>query len=263
MTHPANETLVAFVDGELTPAACRQTERHLAECRDCSETLTELDQSGTLFAYALRWIDEVEPAEWRSGLAAVADIRARTDALGALPVPTPQAASSTAEHTPSRPRVWRWAAGLVLLSGAAAAAIAGPERLVGIFTANEPQPEAVQPAVGLESSGAIAVAPAQGSVDIVLGGVTQGTRVEVVFAERSDVIVDFMDGSTPGVVARDGHLTLQLSGAHTVLRVTVPANLPAARILVGAAEVAVMERGRITRVHSDRGIIIDSVVMER
>lgn len=257
MTHPSNETLVALVDGELSGIEQQHMSRHVDDCASCTAALAELAESRSLFERLLDRLDAGEPAQWSAGQDMVDAIRARNENRTLMP--RSWAAVDVPAPVPSRPQptAWRWAAGLILLSGVAAAAIVTPALIRRVSTDDAPAADAPPVPVQPESGGAVAVAPVDGSVDVALSNVANGTRVEIAFHARTDVSVDV--SGAPGFVARDGHIGVDLRGERTILRVSLPGDLRSGRILVEGQPAAVIEQGRIMNLRTDLGVVIDSV----
>ncbi len=283
MTHASREALVAFADGELDEGDERHTARHLEACAECAAELGEVVEGATMFAWALHRLDEAEPPEWDTVVPAIerlyaplanagdddvhapADADAAPSADEAAPAPAPDARVLPLRARPApapRPRrtAWRWAAGLVLLAGAAAAAIVTPVLIERVFTdVPAPAGPAEEAVPAAASSGAVAVLPVAGAVTIALDGVVDGTLVRVVFEPRYDVIVDYRADVAPRFVARDGGITVHLAGAGTTLEVSVPEGVRSARVLVDGVEAALLSRGEIVRARPDLNVTIEVV----
>lgn len=278
MTHASREALVAFADGELDERDERHTAGHLDACAECAAELNEVVEGGTHFAWAMHRLDEAEPPEWDIVVPAIermyapivpgSDDKARSpaprDAFPADAAPTDaRVVPLRARPAPApRPRqtAWRWAAGLVLLAGAAAAAIVTPVLIERVFIdAPATSQPATAPVPGGPASGAIAVLPVGGAVTIALDGVVDRTVVRVLFERRHDVIVDYRADVAPGFVARDGGITVHLAGAGTTLEVSVPEDVRSARVLVDGVEAALLSRGELVRTRPDLNVTIEVV----
>lgn len=273
MTHPSTETLVALADGELTGMDEEQTRQHLDDCTSCTATFAELAETHVLFAGVLDEMDATEPARWDAGSDVFDAIRARNENLMSMPrswsaVGAPQPdARPTRTARPRRPApqparaanstAWRWAAGMVLVSGVAAAAIVTPALIRRVATNDAPAIESATVPDARPVGGAVAVAPLDGRVDVALSNVADGTQISIAFHERTDARVD-VAGAT-GFVARDGHIGVDLRDVRAVVQVTLPHGLPSGRILVGAQPAAVIEAGRIMNLRTDLGVVIDIV----
>lgn len=269
MTHASRETLVAYADGELAEQEERHTGRHLEDCAECAAELAAIVETRAHFTWAIARIDEAEPSAWDAPDAAervLAAAAAGADSAPAFREPaidlhahriaraTRPAPVSVKPHV--RPTAFRWAAGLVLVAGAAAAAIVTPVIVERVFT--EPVPAETRTSEDVvTSSGAVAVLPVDGAVSIALTGAVDGTHVLVAFEQRQDVIVDYSAPETPGFTARDGVVGVNVAGTGTMLRVSVPADVREARVLVDGVEAALLARGEIVRTRPDLNIMIE------
>ena len=268
MTHASRETLVAYTDGELTGVEEQQAAHHLETCAECAAELATIVDSRARFAWAIARMDAAEPEAWdspefadRALAAAMADsdgpVSERTIDLDAHRAARTAAPARTAAGPPRvRQTALRWAAGLVLLAGAAAAAIVTPVIVERVFT--EPaapvgSTEEAEP----ESSGALAVLPVDGAVTIALTGAVEGTRIRISFEQRQDVIVDYSASEAPGFTARDGEIDVEVAGAGTTLTVSVPADVQEARVLVDGVVAALLARGEVVRTRPDLNVTIE------
>lgn len=261
MSHLAGETLVAFVDGEMEPLAERRATRHLESCTVCSTTAAEFDGTCALFAGALQWLDDDEPAAWASLGPAPEVVRTRVarPAAPRTPVATGGSAPVRAGDVHVRPpgRALRWAAAVTLLAGTAAAAVMAPGLVTRVRTALRPADTGPAPAA-VDATGAVAVSPVNGAVDILLMGAAEGTRVRIALHDLDDVLVDYTAAVPPRFIARDGSVSLDLGGNAATLRITVPRTLRTGRIVIDGTVAAVLTQGRVVSVRGDPGIIIDA-----
>lgn len=256
MTHASTETLVALLDDELDELEERRTTRHVETCAPCAQDLARLTECRALFGWALQRMDTAEPPEWNTGLAAADGALAPQRAAPAEPsAPAMERSSARPRQTPLR-----WAAGLVLVAGAAAGAIMTPVIVDLVFT-SEPAPAAPSSADVVPASGAVAVQPIEGAADIVLSGAVEPTHMAVTFEPRGDVMVDYV-GDVPAFVARDGRISVRLTGASTMLRLRVPHDARAVRVLVDGRVAAVLSDGQLVRLRSDVGVTFEVVSAE-
>ncbi len=264
MTHASQETLVAYADGELADGEERQASRHLESCAQCAAELAAIVESRAQFAWTLARIDQSEPAAWDSPAFAERAL----DALSVNPALESERTIDLDAHrearaqrpqpltAPVRQTAWRWAAGLVLVAGAAAAAIVTPVVIERVFTEPAPTPGSIPELAGT-STGAVAVQPVDGSVSIALTGAVEGTRIRIAFEQRQDVIVEYSAAAAPGFTARDGVIEVAVVGTGTTLSVIVPVDVREARVLVDGVEAALLARGEIVRTRPDLNVIIE------
>lgn len=255
MSHLTGETLVARVDDELLPLEHRQTEHHLAACSQCRARAAALDETRALFAGALQWIDDDEPAAWASPL-----VDARTADRGrpaALPIPLHAAADGTSRWRFPAPAL-RWAAGVTLLAAATAAAAVMTPGLISRLLPDAAVQDAMPPAPANERGGAVAVAPVGGAVEVALTGAARGTRVRIALHDRSDVLVEYTAAVPPRFIARDGYVAMDLGERAAVLRIAVPRGLRTGRISIDGSVVAVLEQGRVVSVRGDPDVSVDA-----
>ncbi|NLG60790.1 MAG: hypothetical protein GX539_00985 [Candidatus Cloacimonetes bacterium] len=271
MTHASQETLVAYADGELIEAEERQAALHLESCAECAARLATIVESRAQVALTLAQVDAMEPARWDSpefAERALAAVAAGAAATAGDPPAEPEATIDLVEHralrarraqpvrSPARQTALRWAAGLVLVAGAAAAAIVTPAVIERVLTEPGPVAERIPEGAGT-ASGAVAVRPVDGSVSIALTGAVEGTRIRVAFEQRQDVNVEYSAGEAPGFTARDGVIEVAVVESGTTLTVGVPADVREARVLVDGVEAALLARGEIVRTRPDLNVIIE------
>ncbi|HEU6451465.1 MAG TPA: zf-HC2 domain-containing protein [Gemmatimonadaceae bacterium] len=266
MSHPHDALLQAHLDGELEPAEMREVTRHLSTCDACREASTELADLSYRLSEMIGRVDVAEPAEWRAGTQ-----RHRSPAVATLDdgsqrrAHTPRVlhgAGSVRElprsvhERPARARTlaaWRWAAAalLTVTSVAAAAVVRGP-----LFHGSRPEPVATTPASAaapsptLQPAGAIAIAPARGTMDVVLDGAAAGSRLHVSIGAGAELTVSVRSDSTNAEPARfstgDARIAVRLPSAASLVEVDVPAAARSARILMGNTVVATVQDGRVT-----------------
>src|SRR5690606_4163614 len=198
--HPSEDTLQAYLDGELPSAAELDVRGHLSGCVACRGSLERLRDNAMMFTAAIEMLDDAEPAEWdewRLPSLASGGVDAMTSASPAasrddarrrershLRV-VPGSAGSGADLGPkSEQRVWRsgpalrWAARITLVTVAAASAavIAFPGLRPG---GSAPETTAIAPDAASAQAGglagaAVAVRPLDDDVRIVLANAPAG-----------------------------------------------------------------------------------------
>jgi hypothetical protein len=136
---------------------------------------------------------------------------------------------------------------------AAAAVVRGP-LFHGSRTAPvvAPLASSTAPAPTLQPAGAIAIAPARGSMDVVLDGAAAGSRLHVSVGAGAELAVSVRTDSTIAEPARfrtgDARIAIQLPSAASLVEVEVPAAARSARIFMGNTVVATVQDGRVTPV---------------
>jgi hypothetical protein len=263
MKHTAKEALVALADGELNAVAEARTLGHVQTCSACSAALAEVNGTRATLAGALRALDAAEPPDWAmaaDGVPALPLVEIdgpvhRAPDPDVLDIRRPQARRAPRR---SAPPAWRWAAG-ILLAGAAAAAVLREPLLEALRGGVAPtvQTEPVAPAQTSQPAGTF-VTPVDGAVDIVLVDGAAGTRIEVAFHTRPEVLVASTSDRVPPFMQVPGRLRADLAGTRHDLRIVIPEGLRRVRILAGDEELAVIEAGRLTRSASDRGYVIEA-----
>ncbi len=279
MSHPHDALLQAHLDGELEPMEMREVTRHLSECDACREASAELSEVSYRLSEMIGRMDDAEPAEWRAGTqrsrspaVALLDDEMRRSAPaprvlhGAVPA---RELSRVVRERPARARplaAWRWAAAalLAVTSVAAAAVVRGP-----LFHGSRPAPAVpplasrAAPLTTFQPAGAIAIAPARGSMDVVLDGAAAGSRLHVSIGAGAELAVSVRSDSTSAEPARfrtsEARIAVQLPSAASLVEVEVPAAARSARILMGNTVVATVHDGRVTPVAAAaEGIVLGS-----
>lgn len=64
MMHPTEDTLLAYLDGEVTGAGRVEVDRHLSACESCRASFERLREASALLTSALGTLDLAEPARW-------------------------------------------------------------------------------------------------------------------------------------------------------------------------------------------------------
>lgn len=248
--HPANDVLLAHSDGELSDIEEAQVARHVAGCADCVQTLARLRETADLFAGVLHGIDASEPDAWSATPAET----------GILPFPVAarrvHAARTARSEQPARaetvrraalPAAWRWAAGILLFTGAAAAATLVVRPDLFRDSPSVVATPAVSPGDAPESGGgAVAVRTVDGTVLVALANADAATRIELVLDDRTDVRVSVEGPATPHFTARDGRVDVDLAAGAARVRVAVPRSAGSARVTVDGVTIVTLQEGVVS-----------------
>lgn len=255
MRHPDNEMLLAHVDGELDGVSGASVTRHLEACEGCRTRREELATTTASLASALATLDATEPAHWRSdGRASMAtaaspsfDGRAAGDSPVVLPLQ---------RRRGQGPRHFmRWAAGLVLLTGAAAAAsiLGVPSPFGG--SASGPAATAPDPTAATAAGGAaLAAAPADGVLVVELLNVATGTHVEVSLHDGAEVRVELASETSARFDAEPGRVRLDMRGVADTIRVGYPYGIVRGSVEVEGALLARVASGTVSLQGPVRGV---------
>jgi anti-sigma factor RsiW len=242
--HATEAMLVDYTDGELGRADGEWVTRHVKECSSCHSALDELRATRSTLVSLLTEMDHAEPA-WPQDLQLIYGER-----VAAVPVTRGKVA----------PAVWRWAAGIVLFSGAATALAV--VRSIGLDADSEraPAPAArTTPATSAaRAASGVLVEAVDGVVEIELREAAPGTRITVTFESGQQVGIRTQGNVNPSFVAQRGRVEVQLHGAAAELGLTLSPQLPLLRISTRGEVVALVERGVIRIVSGDAGIIVES-----
>lgn len=216
MSHPAEGTLQAFLDGELPRADRAEVELHLRGCSACRGEAERLRAAAASLTGALGLVDRPAPTEralaaasrrrWRRWVGVDAGQVARRAAVLVLGVAT--VASATVHGSPVR----GWIAGLVHRVAPSTAPhrdspAAVPGGAPGAGSA--PAPGAAQPAA---SAAGVSVLPELGRVRVVLTAPSPELRIRVRLSDDrySDVRAS---GPASGARFRTGPGRVEVSGA--------------------------------------------------
>jgi hypothetical protein len=200
------------------------------------------------FASVLHDVDRLEPEAWESATDRPADV---------LVLPVAENNARGVRRATRGSTAWRWAAGL-LLSTAAAAAILRPGFLERESAASrEPAPAISAPAPVDRPTGGVAVRPRDGEVEILLVRAEAGTRIHVGFHDGGDVVIDAFDGPAPAFAARDGRVAVYFGGRTATLHVSVPRTLRLGRIVAGEIDVAVIRAGTVESMRTEGPILVE------
>jgi anti-sigma factor RsiW len=228
--HPGSDVLLAHADGEL-PDDDDELVRHIEQCTECSAAVARLRDDSRSFAAALRALDEAEPRYW-----------ARDEEVVVLPL-----AARSVRVTPAMSRSsggLRWAAGILLVAGAAVSAAVVGARILS--DANEGTVPASEPATAQPGVAAVMMSPVGGQVVVAVSGAGTDSRLFVTFADRPDASVAVEGAGSPRFRAVDGRVDLDLAGASAVVRVTLPQSLRRATIAVDDTTIATVRDGQVT-----------------
>ncbi len=263
MGHPAEQTLLAYLDREL-PVDERSTVReHLQTCASCAGRLDELSAAAGELADAFASLDIPAP------VLSAAEIQERllTRALGDLDIPAPAVSADELERRsdiiPLRRRASRrplLAAALVVIfvAGASAAIPGSPvrawlERTVQLFQGT-PSAQRTDASMLVDSAGrshpsAISVQPRDGFVRIMITAPEPATVIRVRLLDRGPASVWSVEGryrTAPGEIevldAGPGEVVVLLprsvASAHVELdgRLVATKEGPDLRLLIPAAD---------------------------
>ncbi len=239
MTHATHSTLIDYTYGDLDAGDAAQVTEHLRTCADCEAALDEWQTARASLATMLAEIDRAEPEEWDE---AIETLYARRDNVVPLPV--------------RRPMAWRWAAGIVLFAGSAAAFAALAPQFFNRGPASTTQETTQTPPSPATPTGGVVVEPVAGSVDIELLETGSNTRVEVSVTENDAVAVHSFGETAASFVAQQGRVQVKLNNLPASLRVQVPAHVAEARIRANGNDVAVVQYGRTHVINSNDAVVV-------
>jgi hypothetical protein len=229
MEHPADGTLLEWVDGRLPGSLAAPLELHVGGCRACTAEVERLRRLSATFDRALSVLDPAVPTQ----LAYAALQRRRRAAL----------------MTGGRRALARAAVLVLAVAGIASATLPGSpvrrwigERLGGAAEvpsgARAPAPPAVPPA-GVE------IVPRGGSVHVVLTNPGAGLRVRVRLADAEYVDVRGT-GAAAGARFRTGPGRITVDRAEGgEVHIALPRGLPHAVVTVGGRTYLVKEGGQL------------------
>lgn len=243
MTHPGLDTLLAHADGELSTDEERDIFRHAAGCAACSASLAELRGSSALFAGTLHVLDGDEPAAW-------ATVHGAAPASFELPV-EPRAPVQDTPVIPLRRRAiapatrhaLRWAAGIVLVTGAAASAAIIADR---VGTPGDPLVDVEPPAPVTAAVATVMATPRAGVLHVTLTGAGAGSRLHVVLLDEVAPSIAVEGGDTPRFTAAVGSVAVDLRGSVAAVRVTAPPDLRELLITLDGVPLAMARHGVLT-----------------
>lgn len=235
-THPERDVLLAHADGELTGHEAGDIARHVARCAVCEATLSDLEIETGLFAGALRTLDGAEPAAWTPA-------SEFAGASGGTKLPL-HPRRPVHDGTGARSRgMLRWAAGILLVTSAtAAAAVVGVRVLSGTAepAATTATGQAVNPGVA-----AVIVSPFEGRLDITVTGAGAETRLFITLEDRSTASVAVEGDTPPRFRTVEGRVDVDLNGASGPVRLMLPRTLRAGTITADGVTRATVEGERV------------------
>lgn len=283
MNHPENEILLALFDGELPADEAARVEWHVESCADCRDRMAELEETATALAGVIAGLDAAEPESWRTQSSPSADVlplrpahergqrhaepatdaarlaarlqEANEDGPDVVPIRRARRSSGTAPL--------RWAAGILLLAGAGAAA--------ALLT--RPWAEVTAVPESVRSTQAIAaepgepnvfhVAPDNGALDVSLTGVAGPTRIVVAFADEGEVTIEATGPDNLHVQSPRGSVTLDLGATPATLRMTFPSGMRAATIRVDDRIIARIVDGQLNTTAQVEGVTLTAEAADR
>jgi hypothetical protein len=268
MNHPGLDVLLAQVDGELPPDEASEVARHVELCASCREAVIGIGETADVFAGVLGELDADEPASWRTpqvaGVPGTADQRGRAAMRGdahVLPLRPPAAAPAGG---PGRGGL-RWAAGVLLVTGAAASAAILGDRLVS-------DPAATTGTVATDAVGdvtesnvaVVMVEPLNGRVRVSLTAAGAGSTVHVVLTTGQTASVAVEGAESPHFTAVAGHVQLDLGAATADVRLTLPYGLRSATVTVDGMTIVRVDDDVVTPPDAlDTGLRLDAAVEVR
>jgi anti-sigma factor RsiW len=256
MKHPDRTILLLALDGELAGAAAAAVERHLETCDECRTAVDGLRETLRLPALVAHGIDAQEPASWNAPDFALPERVTTALREKAAARRGTRAAAANDERTAARakraipPGAWRWAAGIVFVTTAAASAaiIAFPDafRVLTREPAETVTTVESDRASLATTSTAVAVLPVDGRMEIVLTCAGPASRLSVVLGTGDDVVVDVAGAATARFEARDGRVVADLGGDAGDVSVTVPRTLRSGTIVANGRVVVRVAGERVT-----------------
>lgn len=259
--HPGREVLLAHVDGELPDIEERDVTAHASACTVCRAAMSDLTVDDALFAGALRVLDEDEPEAWsRPALADGVDRDTGEENY---------AASLPLRHEDTRVRpdrsrsqgVLRWAAGIVLVSVAGAAAAIIGQRM------QQPEEPVVPTATTTQVDPTIAaldVTPRDGMLHLALTGAGAGSRLYVTVEAGAIGRVAIEDAESPRFTAVDGRVDIDLRTERATVRVTLPVTLREAIVTAAGVTLVTVTRDSVSpAAAATTGILLDSASRPR
>ena len=260
--HPGPEMLLAHVDGELPDMEERDVTAHASACAVCRAAVSDLNGGVALFAGALRVLDEDEPEAWsRPALADGAGRYTGGNDASLLPPLRHEDARVQSYRSPGR-GVFRWAAGIVLVSVAgAAAAIIGQRMRAQVEEPVVPTATSTQvdPTIA-----ALAVTPREGTLHVTLTGAGAGSRLYVTVEAGTIGRVAIEGAESPRFTAVAGRVDIDLRAEPATVRVTLPVTLREAIVTAAGVTLVTVTRDSVSpAAASTTGILLDSASRPR
>ena len=218
MSHWDEGRLLAYADGELTPAAAAEAREHLESCGPCAWALGALRQEREAFRGALAAVDLTPPTERVRAL-----VEARAGARFSAPRAKPASPPYRRSWWAQRSRLAQAATLVLLLAGGASALMLTPsvrswlEGPAGAGEAPTPAPLEMESVRAPAEVGA-QVGPEAGRIRIAVGGLPTGAEIHVTLVEGRDAVVLGPDGTR----FRTGNGQIEAEAPAGPVRVRVP-----------------------------------------
>jgi hypothetical protein len=259
--HPGREVLLAQVDGELPEMDERAVTAHASACAGCRATVSDVTAAVALFAGALRVLDEDEPEAWsRPALDNGVGEDTGDNTVASLPLH-----HEDTRVRPDRARgrsVFRWAAGIVLVSVAGAAAA-----IIGQRMQAQPEEPVVPTATSTQGDptvAALAVTPREGMLHVALTGAGAGSRLYVTVEAGAIGRVAIEGAESPRFTAVHGRVDIDLRAEPAIVRVTLPVSMREAIVTAAGATLVTVRRDSVSpAAASTTGILLDSASRPR
>jgi anti-sigma factor RsiW len=256
MTHPGRDVLLAHVDGELRDREAVDVARHMETCAVCRAVTAEITQSAGAFATVLSTVDSNEPAAWPRP----ASVKAGpvVTAPDARPFPLRREAAHAAG--PAGGSGLRWAAGILLVSGAAVSAAILGDRLVsgtperGVSAASTAADVVTDADVAM-----VVVDPLNGTLRVALSRAAAGSTVHVALADGPAASVAVEGADAPHFTAATGRVQLDLGATVAAVRLTLPYGLRTATVTLDGATIISVDGDVVSHADAlERGLRLDS-----
>lgn len=259
--HPGREVLLAQVDGELPEMDERAVTAHASACAGCRAAVSDVTAGVALFAGALRVLDEDEPEAWsRPALDNGVGEETGDNTVASLPLQ-----HQDARVRPDRARGrsgFRWAAGIVLVSVAGAAAA-----IIGQRMQAQPEEPVVPTATSTQEDptvAALAVTPREGMLHVAITGAGAGSRLYVTVEAGAIGRVAIEGAESPRFTAADGRVDIDLRAEPAIVRVTLPVSMREAIVTAAGATLVTVRRDSVSpAAASTTGILLDSASRPR
>lgn len=256
MTHPGRDVLVAHVDGELPDRETADVARHMETCAVCRTVTAEIREVAGAFATVLNAVDSNEPAAWpRSASVKAAAVVTAPDAR---PLPLRR---ETPVARPAGDSGLRWAAGILLVSGAAvSAAIFGDRLISGTPERGVPAAASAADEVADANVAMVMVDPQNGMLRVALTRAGAGSTVHVALADGPAASVAVEGAESPHFTAVAGRVQLDLGSSVAAVRLTLPYGLRTATVTLDGATIISVDGDVVSPADVlERGVRLDSV----
>lgn len=233
--HPAEATLLAYMDDELPPAMAARVRDHLPTCVECERASDEIRELATVVTGALDLVDTREPAAWNEA-------------------PRPLVLPASAAHTRRSNRIARpaqrpavlWAAAAVLLvAGAASAATIW--RVHARAAAHAEAQRTAHASAAAATQGIVVPFASGDSLLVVVSGAARGSRLIVAREDtlHASVRVEVSAAGTPTFRPAGDTIALSLSGVVGIVRVYMPPDAGSARVVANGRTAVRIANGTI------------------